>query len=451
MLGAVKKTAMNFSKSNSSIPVPPGNFGLPVVGESLGFIFDSQFAIKRHQKYGKIFKTNILGSPTIFVQGGEFNRFVLTNENKYFVNNLPPSTKALLGHLSLSQQIGLEHQERRRLLYQVFQPRSLTGYVSAMEEITQYYLHKWTQTKTLTWYPELRNYTFDVACKFLVGIDFASKTKLGHLFETWSKGLFSIPSPLPWTKFSRALHSRQQLLDQIETIIRQRQQTLDKGEDALSLLLQARDEKGNSLSLEEIKDQLLLLLFAGHETLTSALASFCLLLAQHPEILKCCRAEQEQLGESKKLTLEELKRMSYLEQVLQEVLRLLPPVGGGFRKIIRTCDFNGYRFPEGWNVLYEILLTHQDGSVYYQPNRFDPERFNYKQAEDISKPFNYLPFGGGVRECLGKEYARLEMKLFAAHLVRDYSWELLPSQNLEMILVPVPHPKDGLKVNFVKL
>ena len=139
--------------------------------------------------------------------------------------------------------------------------------------------------------------------------------------------------------------------------------------------------------------------------------------------------------------------MTYLDQVLREVLRLIPPVAGGFRKIIRTCDFNGYRFPEGWNVLYEILLTHQDSSIYAQPNQFNPER----ETEDTSKPFNYLPFGGGVRECIGKEFARLEMKLFAAHLVRDYSWELLSSQNLEMILIPVPHPKDGLKVKFVKL
>lgn len=438
---------MNFTKANSFIPVPPGNLGLPIVGESLSFLFDRQFAKKRHQKYGNIFKTNILGSPTIFVRGGEANHFILTNENKYFINSLPPSAKALLGSLSLSQQIGSQHQERRKLLYQAFQPRTLTGYVDAMEELTQRYLHKWTKLGTLTWYPELRNYTFDIACKFLIGLDFALETQLGHLFEIWSKGLFSLPVSLPWTKFSHALKSRQHLLEQLEVIIRQRQQKLNEGEDALSVLLKARDEKGNSLSLEEVKDQILMLLFAGHETLTSALASFCLLLAQHPEILTRCRAEQQKFEKTKELTPEALKQMTYLDQVLREVLRLVPPVGGGFRKIICTCNFNGYQFPEGWNILYEILLTHQDGSIYAQPNQFNPER----QMEDISKPFNYLPFGGGVRECLGKEFARLEMKLFAAHLVRNYSWELLPSQNLDLVLIPVPHPKDGLKVNFVKL
>ena len=285
---------MNLSKINHSIPVPPGNLGLPVFGETPSFLFDTEFARKRHQKYGNIFKTNILGSPTIFVRGGEANHFILTNEDKYFVNSLPPSAKTLLGSSSLSQQIGSQHQERRKLLYQAFQPRILAGYVEAMEELTQRYLRKWTKLGTLTWYPELRNYTFDIACKFLIGLDFASETQLGHLFETWSKGLFSIPLSLPWTKFNHALRSRQQLLNHLEVIIHQRQQqNLGKEEDALSILLQARDEEGNSLSLEEVKDQILTLLFAGHETLTSALASFCLLLAQHPEILRRCRTEQQ--------------------------------------------------------------------------------------------------------------------------------------------------------------
>lgn len=444
---------MNFSKSNSFLPLPPGNLGLPIIGENPSFFFNPQlFAEKKHEKYGFIFKTRILGSPTIFVRGGDAVRFVLINENKYFTNSMPPSAKALLGSGSLPLQTGVEHQNRRKLLYQAFQPRALTGYVRTIEEITQRYLQKWAMRETLTWYPELRNYTFDIACKFLIGLDFASQTQLGHLFEVCSSGLFTVPLRLPWTKFGRALYSRQQLLDEIEIIIRQRQQKLEEGkEDALSLLLQARDEDGNGLSLEELKDQILMLLFAGHETLTSALASLCLLLTQHSEVLARCRTEQQQLKISKGLTQEDIKQMSYLEQVLQEVLRLVPPVGGGFRKVIRTCEFNGYEFPEGWNVIYQISLTHQNDLVYRQPEQFTPERFVPEQSENLRKSLEYVPFGGGVRECLGKEFARLEMKIFAALLVKDYSWELLPSQNLEMILVPVPHPKDGLKVNFVKL
>jgi cytochrome P450 len=165
--------------------------------------------------------------------------------------------------------------------------------------------------------------------------------------------------------------------------------------------------------------------------MTSALTSFCLLLAQHPEVLATARAEQQQLGFEEPLTLEHLKQMTYLEQVLKEVLRIIPPVppvGGGFRETIKPCEFNGYSIPQGWNALYQIITTHKDSRVYTQPERFDPQRFAPERAEDKSKLFSHIPFGGGVRECIGKEFAKLEMKLFAALLVRKYEWELLQLQ-----------------------
>lgn len=432
--------------TQQNLSLPPGQFGLPILGETLNFLFDSDFAQKRRQQYGDIFKSKILGKPTIFVCSPEANQFILSHENKYFVVGWPPSTRALLGNLSLALQTGGKHVKRRKMLREAFTPRSLDSYVPTMVEITQRYLTQWSQHDTLTWYPELRNYTFDIAGKLFVGLENASETSLGHLFEVWTQGLFSIPLRLPWTKFGRAFRCRQQLLQELETYIRQRQQGTESGEDALGLLLQAEDEEGKKLSVEELKDQILLLLFAGHETLTSAVASSGLLLAQHPDVLAKVRAEQQQFCEP--LTFETLRQMTYLEQVLQEVLRLVPPVGGGFREVIQSCEFNGYTLPKGWNVLYQINQTHQKADIYPDPNHFDPDRFSPERQEDKAKTFGYVPFGGGLRECLGKEFARLEMKIFAALLCRGYEWELLPEQSLEMIAVPTPHPRDGLKVKL---
>lgn len=439
---------MTNTNAERSLPLPPGNFGLPLVGETISFLRDPDFAKKREQRYGPIFKTHLFGRPTIMMIGSEPIRFLLTNENQYFSISWPYSTQVLLGPASIPMQTGGEHQQRRKLLSQAFQPRALAGYVSTIEDITHSYVHKWERMGTLTWYPELRKYTFDVACKLLVGMDSAADSHFGEWFEDYSDGLFTIPLRLPWTKFGRALRSRQQLLTKIEEIVRQRQQQPNSSQDALGILLQARDEDGNSLSLQELKEQVLVLLFAGHETLTSAIASLCLLLAQHPEVLETARAEQQQLGFEEPKSLEHLKQMTYLEQVLKEVLRVLPPVGGGFREVIKSCEFNGYLIPQGWTALYQIGRTHQDSSVYTQPERFDPQRFAPEQAEDKSKPFSHIPFGGGVRECLGKEFAKLEMKLFAALLVREYEWELVPGQNLDMVMVPTPHPRDGLQVKF---
>ena len=430
-------------------PTPPGSLGLPLIGETISFLRDADFAGKRHQKYGPVFKTNIFGRPTIMMIGSEANRFIFSNEKKYFENSWPASTAALLGSDSLSIQTGDIHKSRRKLLAQAFQPRALAGYVPTMEKMTRRYLENWEQQKTFAWYPQLRKYTFDVACKLFVGDETASETEMGEWFETWCGGLFTLPLRLPGTKFNRALNCRKKLLNQIENIIRKRQQQAEPGEDALGLLLQAKDEDGNSLGVEELKEQILLLLFAGHETLTASVTAFCLLLAQHPDVLEKARSEQKQIQLTEPLTFEQLKSMPYLDQVLKEVLRFIPPVGGAFRQVIETCEFNGYTLPKGWTVLYQIGRTHQESSIYSEPEKFDPDRFSPERAEE--KPYGYIPFGGGMRECLGKEFAKLEMKILALMLLREYGWELLPNQNLEMTVSPTPHPKDGLLVNFKRL
>jgi len=425
--------------------LPRSILGLPVIGDILNILQNSPFTKKRQQKNGSIFKSSFFGQPIVFMSGQEANLFILSNDNQYFVVTSPASTRALLGPLSLSVQTGANHINRRKLLYQAFGPRALVGYIGAMENITQRYLEKWEKMETLTWYPELRNYTFDVAAKLLVGLDNGSETALGHNFETWSKGLFSIALDLPWTKFGKAKKCRKLMLAELEKIIGDRKLGTASGNDALSLLISARDEEGNSLSLDELKDQVLLLLFAGHDTLTSAIASFCLLLAQNPDVMAKVRAEQQQFSATEPLTLEQLKEMTYLEQVLREVLRLVPPVGGGFRQVIKACEFGGYEIPKGSIVLYLINPTHQDSQLYPEPDRFDPDRFSSERA---AKPFSYVPFGGGLRECLGKEFARLEMKLFAAKIIREFEWDLLPDQDLNLIALPTPHPRDGLRVKF---
>lgn len=448
--------------SPQTLPLPPGDFGLPVIGKTLDFFTDPDFAQKQHAKYGPLFKTRLLGQPTIFLKGPDANRFLFSQESDRFAVTWPASVRDLLGPLSLALQTGGVHSQRRRLMAQAFQPRALAGYINTMEAISDRYFAQWVKASHLTWYPQLRRYTFDIACKLLVGLDNASETDLGELFEVWCSGLFTFPINLPWTAFGKAKRSRDLLLAELERLIRDRQQTNEQlgilqsqdrqpeAKDALELLLNARDENGEGLSIEELKDQVLLLLFAGHETLTSSLASFCLKIAQNPEMKAVARAEQAALQE-RELTLETLKQMTYLEQVLKEVLRVVPPVGGGFRKVLQTCEYGGYQLPAGWTVLYQINLTHQDPETYEQPERFDPDRFGGDRREDKAKPFSHVPFGGGLRECLGKEFARLEMKIFAAKLLRNYDWELLPDQNLDYTIAPTPIPKDGLKVHFKQI
>ena len=439
---------MTTTQSEKSLPLPPGNLGLPLLGETLDFFRDPDFQTKRRKKYGDIFKTHIFGRPTVVMTGAEANQFLFRNENKYVRSTWPKSTRTLLGSNSLAVQSGNIHTSRRKLLFQAFQPRALASYISTIEKITDSYLENWEKQGNITWYPKLRDYTFDVAGTIFVGRENVSETPLRILFEQWSQGLFSLPINLPWTRFGKSLRCRQQILNYLEEIIKSRQKQTDLGKDALGVLLQAKDEEENSFSIAELKDQILALLFGGHETLTSSVTSFCLLMAQHPEVMEKVRQEQEKFDTSAPLTMEELQQMPYLDQVLKEVLRFISPVGGGFREVIAPCEFKGYRIPQGWAVQYQIINTHKDRSIYQDHQKFDPDRFAPGREEDKKKMFGYIPFGGGMRECIGKEFARLEMKILAAKLARNYQWELLPDQDLSLITFPVPRPRDDLKVKF---
>lgn len=432
------------------LPLPPGRFGPPVIGESIQYLRDPEkFVAKRQQQYGNVFKTCLFGRPTITLIGSDAARFLFANDGQKLEMTNTPNFEVLLGEKSIGVQIGGAHQVLRRQLFQAFQPRALESYATTMTDMTHRYFHKWEQMGTLTWYNELKQYTLDIACRLFIDVSTTVNEELANVYETWSKGLLTIPLRFPGSKFDRAVRARKELLMQFDQLINQRQQYPTGKQDVLSILLMAKDETGNALSQIEIKDNILGMLIAGHETLTSALTSLCQLLAQHPTVIEALRAEQLRFGNPTVLTQETLKQMTYLEQVLKEVLRLVPPVvRSGSRRVLEPCEFSGYAIPQGWDVYYQIPETHQNPQIYKNPEQFDPDRFSLERAEDKQKIFSHIPFGGGIRECLGKEFAKLEMKIFTALLVRSYQWELLPNQNLERTVLPFSRPRDGLKVKF---
>jgi retinoid hydroxylase len=455
------------------LPLPPGRLGLPWIGETLSFLRDPNFALKRQQQYGSLFKSRIIGQPTVFFCGPEANAFVLSSHADCFSwrGGWPDTFKTLLGE-SLFLQEGAEHRRNRRLLMPAFHGKALEGYFSTMVALSERYLADWEKKRQFTWFPELKKFTFEVASVLLVGTAIgdapaqqapaqqAQIEQLSAWFTDLTNGLFSLPVRWGPTPYARALVGRDRLLTYIQQEITQRRALLqsshpaeratDLPTDVLTLLLQTEDEDGNRLSEAEIKVQTLLMLFAGHETTTSMLTSLVMALAQHPDVLAKARAEQQSvmMNAANELSLTQIQQMPYLDQILKEVERQYPPIGGGFRKVIKAFDFNGYHVPAGWLALYRIDAAHKDERCYSHPTVFDPDRFSPERAEQKKFDYSLVGFGGGPRVCLGMAFAKLEMKVLAALLLRRYDWQLDLDQDLTMQPIPSLRPADGLKVAF---
>jgi retinoid hydroxylase len=430
--------------------LPPGSNGLPVLGETLSFLFDTKkFIEKRYRRYGSIFKTHLIGRPTVVMVGPDAVEFVLSSHMDHFSwrEGWPDNFKILLGE-SLFLMDGEEHRSKRRLIMPALHGAALANYVGTMDDLTRSYLKKWEEKKEFTWFEEFKQLTFDIASQLLLGTSPGQESmRFSQLFATLTNGLFAInPLSLPFTKLGKAIAARNQILEHLTKVLRERQQNPMR--DALSLLVQAKDDEGNSLSEKELIAQALLLLFAGHETTTSMLTWLCAELARHPEVLKRAREEQQQLSCQGGLTLEQLGQMPYLEQVLSEIERLHPPVGGGFRGVVKPFEYKGFHVPTGWMALYSIIGTHSIPEIYPEPEVFDPDRFDPQRQERKQQSFSLIGFGGGSRLCVGIAFAKMEMKIVAAHLLRSYNWEILPGQSLETVRIPTSRPKDGLRVRF---
>ncbi len=464
------------------LPLPPGHLGLPVIGETLSFLRDPDFARKRQQQYGSLFKSRIIGQPTVFFCGPEANEFLLSSHADCFSwqGGWPNTFKELLGE-SLFLQEGEVHKRNRRLLMPAFHGKALEGYFSTMVALSETYLARWEQQRDLTWFKELKKFTFEVASVLLVGSSPGENVEqLSAWFTDLTNGLFSVPIRWELLPYGKALRGRDRLLAYIETEITQRRLSLahqsanqsdnqsDSAQvpnDVLSLLLQTEDEDGNRLSEAEIKVQTLLMLFAGHETTTSMLTSLMMALAQNPTVLEKARTEQTAViaktkesslegsshtNQTLPLTLAQIQQMPYLDQVLKEVERKYPPIGGGFRKVIKAFDFNGYHVPAGWLALYRIEAAHLDERCYTHPDVFDPDRFSPDRAEQKRYGYSLVGFGGGPRICIGIAFAKLEMKILAALLLRRYQWQLAPNQDLSLNPLPSLRPVDGLKVTLLR-
>lgn len=439
------------ARSVAELPLPPGDMGLPKIGETLHFGRDpAKFVADRRARYGDVFATHLLGAPTVFLLGEGANQWIFRGEGDYLENRWNPTTRRLLGGNCTAMLTGEEHTRRRQLLMPNFRHSAMSAFAPTFQRMATKHYDEWAESgEVVTLIAANQKLVFELIVALLLGDDPGVDIgRLSSLFRRWTAGLSAVPFNLPWTTYGRALRANRALRDEISAIVRRREALPEQPADLLGSILSIRDEEGHPLSHDQVVDEMHNQLFAGHDTTVTVMTNLMIQLAQRPEVLARARAELEAAGLGSALDLDRLKALPYLNAVLDESMRAVTPVIGTFRIMLRDEAFRGYRIPVGWVVRLEIAGTHQDPAVWTDPPAYDPERWSAGRAEQKRQPHSYIPFGGGPRICLGTNFALAEMRVMLALLLRDYEWELEPGQNLSYRPIPFPRPKSGGRVRF---
>ena len=441
---------------SASAPRPlPSTGAVTGVLEALAFFRDGDFTRRRFERFGNVYETRLLGQPLVFIRGAAAITALLT-QPEATEGWWPASVKQLLGSRSLANRNGADHRARRRVVGQLFSPAALRRYSPGIVTLVNALAAELIAAPApVPLVERLRRFAFTAIAQVVLGLEGDDRDALFADFEIWTRALFSIPLALPGSPFARALQARQRLLTRLGEVLERARRQAAQGQPlagGLDLLSGGLDEAGLPLTDDDLVEQLLLLLFAGYETTASSLSCLMAALLQHPQELAWLQEEIDALpwppstGEAGAAY--DAAAAPRLAAVLQEVLRLNPPVGGFFRRTTRELVLDGVSVPAGRVVQVALAAS----------NRYTPEETGTpEQADDLeqfrparhlgeSSGLTLLPFGGGERVCLGKTLAELEIRLLAVGLLKQVCLLLAPEQDLSLQLVPSPSPRGGLLV-----
>ncbi|KAF3624384.1 hypothetical protein T459_19556 [Capsicum annuum] len=440
---------------------PPGSYGWPFLGETLDFLKASKegkpekFVKERIEKYkSKIFKTSLMGETMVVLGGTSGNKFLFSNENKQVTIWWPVTVRKLLGP-GLVTSVGEEAKIMRKMLSSFISPDAFSRlYIKAMEVVGHHHFENYWQGKEkVKVFPLVKLYTFKVACQLFMSLEDNNEIeRLSAEFNIFLKGLISIPLNLPGTAFYKAMRGTTAIRKELLQFVRKRKEALEHktsspSQDILSHLLSCPDENGKFMSELLIVNNILLLLFAGHDTSSVTLTLLIKRLAEHPQVYQNVLKEHIEIASAKKdgefLSWDDIQKMKCSWNVISEVMRLTPPIMGAYREAIVYINYEGYHIPKGWKFYWNTALTSLDPEIFPNATSLEPSRFEGAGPT----PYTYIPFGGGPRMCIGKEFARLEMLVFLHILIRKFSWKLcVPNERI--IYDPMPTPVEGLPVSL---
>src|SRR5438552_2695089 len=410
--------------------------------------------LEAYERFGPIFTLRIFHGNTVFMLGPAANHYITVSHASNFLWR-EGHFRDLIGLMGdgLLTIDGDFHRRSRRAMLPAFHQEHLLATVETMlNEITRA-LDELAPESEVDLYYWTRRLAVRVAMRALFGLDpdgaRARAIDAAGLFEQAlsyyaSEYLLRVFRG-PFTPWARLQATARKLDELIYTEISSRRASGERGQDILSLLLDAHDEDGNTLSDVQVRDEVMTLLFAGHDTTTSTVSFMFYELARHPEIVARLQSEQaSQLpaGQPRpsQLISGELRE---LEMVLDETLRKYPPAWVGPRRSIEPFEFEGHTVPARAFVNYSSWASHHLPEVFPEPEEFRPERFT-SEARAVLPKGAYVPFGGGSRTCIGMRFGQLEVRAIATMMLSRFTLALPEDFRLEIRQMPTISPKHGL-------
>ncbi|MDX1696616.1 MAG: cytochrome P450 [Ketobacteraceae bacterium] len=454
-------TTASLQPDNALPPGPPPRASglISSLRYYLNFIRDPvAFIGERFSQYGDIYcARNPDGNLFVLKHPDHIREVLLTRADDFSKTHTAfDSLNQVLGDALLTSD-GENWKRQRRMVQPAFTRRQMSGYADLMTSEISRTLEAWQPGMEVDIGRQMVDLTLRIVCNTLFSYQVSSESdQVADAMQTFNNAM-AAPNILPeWVPTPGKFHVKKaiELLDGIiYDIIEQRRsapESADQPQDLLQRLVTAVDSEGSNdqLSAKEIRDQLMTLFLAGHETTSHALTWTWYLLAKNPDVETRLHLELDQVLGDRTPGYSDLASLPYTDQIIKESMRLYPPAYVLPRRARCDTEVAGYKVPKGSELIIWLYMTHHDSRWYPEPERFMPERFAPDEVEKRPK-LSYLPFGGGPRSCIGAEFAMVEARLILATIAQSYRLRLVSTDKVE----PKPRitlaPKNRVRMVLV--
>ena len=398
------------------------------------------------------------GEPTklhVLAIGPEFNRQVLGDPAKFrttgqFIHGPKNSAQRRI-RFGLTRMNGPQHRQQRQLILPPFHKKAVAGYHDLIVALAQEIIGQW-RTGRRDVYADMRALTLRIASAVLFGHEASDAYRIAHLLEIWARRNFSgpvwfFPVNIPGTPYHRLLKHAERVEREILALVEKRRRDSSDRTDVLSLLIQARDDENRGMTDTELVGQATILFGASFETTASTLTWTVFLLAQHPTIMAELMDEFDRVLGGNAPTRDQLAQLSFLDRVIKESMRILPPVPF----TIRAADDDAIpmgplTLSHGTRVICSHFLTHHLPEIYPEPEIFRPDRWR-----DIDPTqYEYMPFSAGPRACVGAMFAIQVLKISLAIMLQKFRFTVAPGARIDRVVRITMNPRYGMPMLLTK-